>query len=396
MLPGVSRAATQQLSCSPPLIRFGQVALGTSVTQPVVLTNTGVTSATISGISTDDSEFKVSAVQLPAVLAPGESITIQVSFAPSEDGYAGANVTFTSSPPNPELLLPINGVGDPRQVVSAVPSLLSFGDVPVGTAASLPVVVSCTSCWLTITALAVEGSAFSVSGPNLPTTINPKHSVTFDVAFKPGAAGLTAGNVLVRGLGINIPFTGTGTTTATGTLTITPSGFNFGDVNVGSSSAQTSTLSASGGSVTVSSASSTNSEFSISGTSFPLTIASGQSAEIQIVFSPTKTGAVSGSLTLTSNASNSSASESENGTGVSPQYSVALSWNASTSSVAGYNVYRGTTAGAYTKINTTLDATTTYTDNTVASGTTYYYAATAVSPGGQESGYSSPLRVVIP
>jgi fibronectin type 3 domain-containing protein len=59
-------------------------------------------------------------------------------------------------------------------------------------------------------------------------------------------------------------------------------------------------------------------------------------------------------------------------------------------------VYRGTSVGAYSKLNGSLDSTTSYTDNTVVSGTTYYYAATSVSSNGQESSYSAPLKVTIP
>jgi fibronectin type 3 domain-containing protein len=64
--------------------------------------------------------------------------------------------------------------------------------------------------------------------------------------------------------------------------------------------------------------------------------------------------------------------------------------------VVGYNVYRGTTVGVYSKINSALDPSTAYTDNTVVAGTTYYYAATAVNSSGEESSYSSPIQVVIP
>lgn len=396
MLPAASSAATGQLSCSPPLIRFGQVTVGQSVTQPVVLTNTAATSATISAISVDNAEFKVSGINLPVVLAAGENITVQVSFAPTELGFVGSKVTITSDPSNRPMPLPIDGIGVKHQVVTAAPSALSFGDVPVGSTVTLPVVITCTSCSEIINELLVEGSSFSVGGPQLPATVTPKHSVILYVKFQPEFAGATGGSITVHGVGVNIPLTGAGSSSSPGKLTITPSSLSFGDVNIGSSSALSSNLTATGGSVTVSSASSSNSEFAVSGISFPLTIASGNSAEAKIVFSPTKTGAVSGSFTITGNASNSSVSESVNGTGVSPQYSVALSWNPSTSSVAGYNIYRGTSAGAYSRINSTLDATTAYTDNTVVSGTTYYYAATAVSPSGQESGYSSPLKVVVP
>ena len=57
----------------------------------------------------------------------------------------------------------------------------------------------------------------------------------------------------------------------------------------------------------------------------------------------------------------------------------------------GYNVYRSTSAGgAYTKINSTLEANTAYTDSTVAVGQTYFYEATSVNSGGQESSRSTP------
>ncbi len=79
------------------------------------------------------------------------------------------------------------------------------------------------------------------------------------------------------------------------------------------------------------------------------------------------------------------------------QHTVTLTWSASTSSVSGYNIYRGTVSGGpYTKINTVLDAGTNYVDNTVQSGHTYYYVATAVSTAGVESAYSNQVAVAVP
>jgi fibronectin type 3 domain-containing protein len=80
------------------------------------------------------------------------------------------------------------------------------------------------------------------------------------------------------------------------------------------------------------------------------------------------------------------------------QHSVALSWDASTGSgVVGYNVYRGNASGGpYSKINSALDASTAYTDDTVAAGQTYYYVTTAVDESGDESGHSNQAKAVIP
>jgi len=76
---------------------------------------------------------------------------------------------------------------------------------------------------------------------------------------------------------------------------------------------------------------------------------------------------------------------------------VNLSWTASASSVAGYNLYRSAQAtGPFARINSSLDTATVYTDNTVVSGQTYYYATTAVDSSGLESGYSNLAQAIIP
>ncbi len=78
-------------------------------------------------------------------------------------------------------------------------------------------------------------------------------------------------------------------------------------------------------------------------------------------------------------------------------HSVTLDWTASTSTVAGYNVYRGTTSGGpYTIVNTSLVTGTTYIDNAVASGQTYYYVTTAVDASDNQSAYSNEAQAVVP
>ena len=79
------------------------------------------------------------------------------------------------------------------------------------------------------------------------------------------------------------------------------------------------------------------------------------------------------------------------------KHSVTLNWKASTSTVAGYNVYRSTVKGRdYAKINLALVAGTSYKDETVQSGTTYYYVTRAVDAKGNESVDSNVTTVVVP
>lgn len=76
---------------------------------------------------------------------------------------------------------------------------------------------------------------------------------------------------------------------------------------------------------------------------------------------------------------------------------VDLSWQASTTSdVVGYNVYRGPDGKSWRKINSSVKASTVYTDSTTANSTTYYYATTAVDSSGNESKKSNIVHSTIP
>jgi hypothetical protein len=187
-------------------------------------------------------------------------------------------------------------------------------------------------------------------------------------------------------------------TIAKSKLTLTPSTINFGTVVVGSYTTLKVTLSASNGSVTISSQQLTNSEFSVSGLVLPLKLASGHSAQVTLQFKPKTSGLASGKLILDSNAANSPTSDLLSGTGASAvSHHVSLTWQADANPVVGYNLYRGTqSTGPFARINSALEASTNYTDYSVASGATYYYAATAVNAQGQESAYSSKVKVTIP
>jgi fibronectin type 3 domain-containing protein len=60
-----------------------------------------------------------------------------------------------------------------------------------------------------------------------------------------------------------------------------------------------------------------------------------------------------------------------------------------------YNVYRGTVSGGpYSLLSSGLTSTS-FVDNSVQSGSTYYYVTTAVDSAGQ-SGYSNVAQAAIP
>jgi hypothetical protein len=84
-------------------------------------------------------------------------------------------------------------------------------------------------------------------------------------------------------------------------------------------------------------------------------------------------------------------------TAVPVSHSATIAWNASTSTVTGYFIYRSTTnGGPYTKLNATAQTALTYTDSSVQGGVTYYYVTTAVNSSNVESSYSNQISVTIP
>jgi hypothetical protein len=158
-------------------------------------------------------------------------------------------------------------------------------------------------------------------------------------------------------------------------------------------------LTASNASVTVSSAAWNGQGYSLSGITFPTTVPAGQSVAFTVTFAPQTAGSSPGGVSFDSNASDSPAAETLTGSGMQPAtHTVNLSWDSSASQVTGYNVYRGTQNGGpyLTKLTSTPQAGTNYTDATVQSGLTYFYVSTSVDSKSVESSYSNQATAVIP
>lgn len=279
----------------------------------------------------------------------------------------------------------------------------SFGKVQVGSSKSFSFqLTNVGSKTLQITSASEQGSAFSLGNFPVPVTLQPAASVVLPVIFTPTASGWKSGTITLASNDPHSPLylhvAGTGVPSSAPVLNLTPATLNFGNVTVGSSASLQVTLSASNAAVTISSDGTNSSEFAIVGLTLPATISVGQNVPVTIQFTPNASGTATAQGGFTSNAVDSPAIEQLTGTGVAPQsHSVNLSWEPGSGSPVGYNVYRGTAQGGpYQMINSSLDASTNYTDSTVASGATYFYAVTEVNAQDQESGYSNVAEAVIP
>jgi hypothetical protein len=396
------------LSTNNSTLAFGTVSAGSSKTLTVSIQNSGPNSVTISSAAITNQYFSLTAPSLPATVASGQSATISVMFTPSAAGAFNATLSLTSNASNSVTAITLTGSSSsssssPGQL-SLNPTSEAFPSVTLGDQVSATVTLTnIGGSSVDVSQASVSGTGFQLSGISTPLILTASQSTTFTVIFAPQSTGSASGTVTITSNASNPSLTmdlsGTGTTAAAGQLSITPATLGIGSVVVGTSGHASGSLAASGASVTVTAASTNNSAFTVSGLSLPVTIPAGQSVPFTITFTPTATGAASATFSISSNAQTSTTSETVTGTGTAaPTYSVNLSWDASSSSdIAGYNIYRAvytSSCGSFTKVNSSLNTTTQYTDTVIVDGTNYCYATTAVNTNDEESSYSNVVSDV--
>jgi ASPM-SPD-2-Hydin domain-containing protein/centrosomal CEP192-like protein len=381
---------------------FGTVQVGSSKTMTETVTNESSTTVNITGASVSGSGFQLSGITTPVSLAPGQTLTISVVFSPKATGKPTGTVSLTtdlSSASNMTFSVSGNAVSAGQLAVN--PANMNFGNVPVGSSLQLSATLTNNGgTSVSISQAAVNGAGFTRGNLSLPVNVAAAQSVVISVTFTPSTSGASSGTLTVTSNSTNPTLTVnlSGSGSSPGQLAVAPPSINFGSVVVGSSQSQSATLSATGSSVTVASVGGTTSEFSVTGINFPVTIPAGQSVSFTEKFTPQASGAASSTLSFGSNATNSPAVQALSGSGTpAPQHSVDLSWNASTSAVVGYNVYRGTQSGGpYSRVNSVLNAGTSFSDGTVLGGQTYFYVVTAVDGSNVESGFSNQVQAAIP
>jgi len=282
--------------------------------------------------------------------------------------------------------------------LTCTPSSLHFGDVLLGHNETLMVTIANNGqTSVTISGMAVGNADFTPSTLNLPLVLGAGQSVNLNVTFTPAATGLTGAQPITFSSNASNPtlileVAGLGVTHEG--LTGSPSIVSFGQVPTGTSSTVPVVVTSNRSvAETIIGFRTTGSGFSLSGPTTPFSLGAGQSFTVNVTFAPPGSGTDGGSLFVLG----PGLIVPLTGTGTVTPYSVNLFWNSS-SGAEGYNVYRSTAAaGTFSKINSALNSNTGFTDTTVVSGQTYYYAATAVNSSGQESARSTPpVQATVP
>ncbi len=304
----------------------------------------------------------------------------------------------------------------PQMTVSA--NSLNFQTVVVGQKATQTIKVTNTGTGtLQVSGLTVTNKQFSVTGATFPQSILPATTQSYTLTFAPttpGSATATlniSSNAAVAMTAVSLAGVGE---KAFADLVISPSALSFGNITLKTTKTQNVTLQNTGDiSLSVQGVTISGAGFGVSDLSPGFSLAPNQKVTFQVWFTPKVAGSAAATLTLLSANISSPETLSMSGSGVAAtttppptnpppttppaQHTVALTWNASTSTVVGYRIYRSeTSGGSYTVLNGSALSALSYTDSTVASGTTYYYVVTSVDSAGTESVYSNQVSAAVP
>jgi Abnormal spindle-like microcephaly-assoc'd, ASPM-SPD-2-Hydin/Right handed beta helix region len=312
------------ISITPGSVSFGNVALGVTSSQTITLGNPGNATLDITQFTAPSGGFSMTGLSAPLTLAPGQTAKFAVSFTPSAPGSQTSSVTLSSNAPTSPVRLSLSGAGIQLQPqISVLPGSLAFGSVNVGSSGKQSLTVSNPgSTALSITAASTTGAGFGTVGLSLPMTVAAGGSGTITVDFAPSTSGSVTGSL---SLASNAPMSPTGIalsgtgTAPTGQLSANPSSLNLGTEAVGSTSSKqnvTVTNSSSTTSITISNIT-VSGPFAFSGTTLPVTLNPSASLTLSMTFTPTVSGAITGTLAVTSNSGNSPTSVTLAGTGTS-------------------------------------------------------------------------------
>ena len=195
------------------------IATGGSITVSVKFapTTTGLSSGYIlftsnatnssAQYSVSGTGFKLSGITVPLTLAAAQTKNFTVAFAPTASGSVTGSVTIGSNGTNPSYKLALSGTGGTAtRTISLSTSSLNFGNEVVGGTSQLGVAVKNTgNSSLSISAINVTGSGFSVGSGIAGTTVAAGQTAELNVAFAPKATGSVSGTVSVVSSATNSP-----------------------------------------------------------------------------------------------------------------------------------------------------------------------------------------------
>jgi Abnormal spindle-like microcephaly-assoc'd, ASPM-SPD-2-Hydin len=306
---------------SPGSLTFAGQPVGVaSAPQNVTLINSQQVTLNINSITftgTDSGDFSQTN-NCGSSLAAGATCAISVTFTPGGTGTRTAVLNVNDDGPNSPQTAGLTGTGITPVTLSS--GSIAFGSVLVGSSSTAkPVTLTNNqSVPLTNIIVSISGSAAYSQVNTCGTSIPASGQCTITVTFAPTTTGQQTGTVSITDSASNSPQTISLTGSGQLPLGLSPASLNFGDVDVGTTSAAKNINVTNHEKVTV-----TFTSIVIDGTDsrdFAQTnnctsLSSGATCTVSVTFTPSTKGALTAILTLTDSATSSPQTAKLSGTG---------------------------------------------------------------------------------
>jgi len=286
-------------------LSFGDIKVGNSKVLSFKITNNGNQSYNITNITGASAPFTLSGTT-QGLLEPGKSITVQVTFTPTQSGTFTTQLDIQTDVTGLSQTVNVTGNGvAPLMAVNT--TSLDFGSqLTTGTKDLNITITNNGNSDITSLSYTLNGSAFSIP-VSATAPITPGNNKTVTVRFSPTDLATYTGSLTIQSDGgtQTISLTGQGATPKI-TMIPDPSALDFGTIATNSSKTLALTIKNTGNSIlTVTGITIPTSPFSyVFPPVFPISLLPNSTYTVTIKFAPTVDGTYSNSLTVTSDASN--------------------------------------------------------------------------------------------
>jgi cytochrome c553 len=317
---------TASISVTQPTVFANTVINSQTLTQNIVITNSGTANLQLSAITLSGAASSAFSVQNNAgnctassTITPTSSCTITVAFAPSSVATFSGQLDVTSNAVNAangNISFSLQGTGTaaPAAVIGISSTAVAFGNQTIGgtSGAQFVTVQNTGNAGANISSITISGSpTFTiVNASACPATLAANTSCTLQLVFKPTAAVPQTGNLVVSsntaGSPHQVPISGTGVSLPTPSPTISQNApYAFAATTVGQQSAvlnvtvgNTGTAAFNISQVNVTGI--TPSDFTLGGNcTVNKTISSGAPCAMTVTFAPTAAGARAARVSVT-------------------------------------------------------------------------------------------------
>jgi hypothetical protein len=195
------------ISMSPPSVSFGQVAVGSTVSQSITVSNPGGSNLSVTQASVGAQGFTISGVSFPLTVGAGQQTTFNLVFSPKAMGNVSGAVSVMSNVAVATVNVSGSGVAA-TSLLNASAANLNFGNVPIGSSDVLGVTLTnAGNSNVSISNVRISGVRFATSGVSAGLILTPGQNATLSVTFAPIAVGGLTGSVTVATNATNSPTT---------------------------------------------------------------------------------------------------------------------------------------------------------------------------------------------